>query len=398
MRASTFANGSASTATYHDTPDRRLSRAGIPLRRRMVNGVGLWETEVAGRLVSEPGGPAALPPQLAKRLRAPLRDAELVEIARLREGAGDVALLEGQHIVRTYPDLDHALDALEPPRPGAPEKTEPAIEHVRAYLRRQLTEIERTDPIVRSLADDDEALHDFRVAVRRSRAVLRVARPLFDREWVSSLRAELKWLGGELAPVRDLDVLLADLRDEPDRDVAPVVKALATERRRARAKLTKALTSERYFTLLDELATAADHPPVREIDISLRKVAAREFGRLRRRVAALGPRPTDAALHRARIAAKRARYAAELAEPVAGKRARKFVAAAKTFQDVVGAHQDAVTATARIREVRAASANADTAFAAGRLVERQANRRAAARAAVPKAWRRLDRRGRKAWS
>jgi CHAD domain-containing protein len=397
MAATAASNGGATTATYHDTTDRRLARAGITLRRRMVNGVGLWEAEVAGRLVSVPGGPVELPPQLAKRLRAPLRDAELVEIARLRQGDADVALLEGQHVVRTYPDLDHALgDALGPTETGAPAKDAPALEHVRAYLRRQLAQIERTDPVLRSISDDD-AVHDFRVAVRRSRAVLRVTRKLFEQEWLSSLRAELKWLGGELAPLRDLDVLLAHLREDGDRDFTPVVKALTAERRSARARVTKALTSERYFALLDELATAVDHPPVRRIDISLPKLAARELTRLQDRVAALGPRPTDEALHRARIAGKRARYAAELAEPVAGKRARKFVAAAKTFQDVVGSHQDAVTAAERIRAVRAASANADTAFAAGRLVERQAVRRAAARAAVPKAWRRLERRGRKAW-
>jgi CHAD domain-containing protein len=398
MAATTYANGSASTATYHDTPDRRLTRAGISLRRRMVNGVGVWEAEVAGRLVSEPGGPAELPPQLAERLRAPLRHAELVEIVRLREGSADVALLEGQHVIRTYPDLGHALsDTLERPASPTPAKQAPALEHVRAYLARQLTEIERTDPILRG-ANDDEALHDFRVAVRRSRAVLRVARPLFDKEWVGSLRAELKWLGGELAPARDLDVLVAHLKEEGDGDFAPVVKALTNKRRDAWANVTQALASDRYLALLDQLTAAVEHPPVRTTDISLRKLAAREFRRVRRRSAAVGRRPTDETLHRLRIATKRARYAAELAEPATGKRADKFVAAAKTVQDVLGTHQDAVTAAARIRGVRAASANADVAFAAGRLVERQANRRAATRAALPKAWRRLERRGRKAWS
>jgi CHAD domain-containing protein len=397
VATTTSPNGAASTATYHDTSDGRLKRAGITLRRRMVNGVGVWEAEVAGRVVSAPGGPAELPPKLAKRLRAPLRDAEVVEIARLREGDEDVALLEGQHVVRSYPDLDHALDdALGARVDGSPAGDAPALEHVRSYLRRQLAEIERTDPILRSISDD-EAVHDFRVAVRRSRAILRVTRKLFDPDWLSSLRAELKWLGGELAPVRDLDVLLAQLQNDGGRDFTPIVKAMRAERRSARARVTKALGSERYFAVLDELSAAVDHPPVRSVDISLEKVASKEFARTRRRVAALGRQPTDMALHRARIAAKRARYAAELAEPLTGKRARKFVKAAKAFQDVTGEHQDAVFAAERIRAAKAASANADVAFAAGRLVERQAIRRAAARASLPKAWRRLERRGRKAW-
>ena len=176
------------------------------------------------------------------------------------------------------------------------------------------------------------------------------------------------------------------------------MKALTPEQRRARARLTKALTNDRYFALLDQLTTAVEHPPARTIDVSLRKLARAEFRRLQRRANAVGGRPTDEALHKLRIATKRARYAAELAELVRGKPARKFIAAAKDVQDLLGEHQDAVTAASRIRGVRAASANADMAFSAGRLVERQANRRAAARAALPSAWRRLDRRGRKAWS
>ena len=35
------------TATYHDTEDGRLARAGIVLRRRMENGKSVWELDVA---------------------------------------------------------------------------------------------------------------------------------------------------------------------------------------------------------------------------------------------------------------------------------------------------------------------------------------------------------------
>ncbi|HEU5266938.1 MAG TPA: CHAD domain-containing protein, partial [Jatrophihabitans sp.] len=47
-------------------------------------------------------------------------------------------------------------------------------------------------------------------------------------------------------------------------------------------------------------------------------------------------------LHRARKAAKRARYAAELVEPAVGKRATKHVDRLKDLQDVLGEHQDSV--------------------------------------------------------
>ena len=96
------------TATYHDTADRRLARAQIALRRRLSNGTGLWEAEIGGEIVSAPGGPATLPEELARRLTAPLRNRSLEEVVRLRTGTKDVALLEGQHVLRSYESLDTA--------------------------------------------------------------------------------------------------------------------------------------------------------------------------------------------------------------------------------------------------------------------------------------------------
>src|SRR5207244_93797 len=165
-------------------------------------------------------------------------------------------------------------------------------------------------------------------------------------------------------------------------DAAPVVRALRTDRRRARAKVAKTLESVRYLTLLETLSRGIETPPVRTIDIPLERVAAREFQRLRRMMDGLGKDPPAEALHRARILAKRARYAAELAEAVAGKRARRFVATAKSFQDAVGAHQDAVVAEERIRAVVARSKSPGVAFAAGRLVDREEARRGRARRSV----------------
>lgn len=394
--------GHVFTATYHDTPDRRLARAGISLRRRLENGISLWEADIAGKVVAASGGPLDLPEELARRLRAPLHHAELVEVARLRNGSEDVALLEGQRVLRTFPNLETAVRKTVVSRAEpALRRGAPAFEHVRTYLRRQLAEIERTDPLVRTDPDDEEALHDLRVAIRRLRAVLRATRELFDPEWVVSLRGELKWLGGELAPARDLDVLLRHLSAADafaDAEAAPIVKALQAERRRARARVAKTLESARYLALLEALGRGIEAPPVRAIDLPLERVAAREFQRLRRMMDALGRQPTPETLHRARIRAKRARYAAELAEAVAGKRARRFVAAAKAFQDAVGAHQDAVVAEDRIRAVAGRSKSPMTSFAAGRLVERESVRRRKARKALRSAWKQLRRQGRRAWA
>jgi len=112
---------------------------------------------------------------------------------------------------------------------------------------------------------------------------------------------------------------------------------------------------------------------------------------LRKRARRLNWASTDAELHRTRILCKRARYATEFAEPDLGKRARRVAARAAILQDVLGEHQDAIVAEARLRELLAKVTGTGAAFAAGRLVERERVRRSRARAGLPKAWRKLER-------
>jgi CHAD domain-containing protein len=260
------------------------------------------------------------------------------------------------------------------------------------------------DPGTR-LGEDPEDLHQLRVATRRLRAFLRAGRPLLDAEWAEALRAELAWLGGALGPVRDLDVLVEHLHSDAttlppaeQKALEGLFAALDAERERDREAMIEAIRSERYLRLLDALESAAGAPMLVASDVTLAAVAAAEFRKLEKAVKALPPDPTDDELHGVRIRGKRARYAAELATPVVGKPALRFVERAKAFQDLVGAHQDAVVAEARIREVLGRARGARAGFAGGRLVERQRARRAAARASFPDAWAALRKAGRKAWT
>ena len=387
------------TATYHDTKDRHLARAGIMLRRRMENGKSVWEVEVGNETRAADGGPAGPPPEILDLLAAPLLGRPLVEVAktRTRTNGDDVetAVLEGQQVITMVPDWKPKLP--KPKRRPQPKKGAPALDRFRAYLREQVDELARHDPGAR-LADDPERIHRIRVATRRARSALRTARPLVDREWAQGLREELKWLGAELAPARDLDVLLASLAadaDELGKPAATIVRQLEGERRRAQKRLVAALESPRYLALLGELERAADAPRVRTADARLDKLARKDFGRLRRAVRALGKGPSDEALHDVRKRGKRVRYSAELA---GGKQARKFVEAAKSFQDVVGEHQDAVVAEQRLTALVPRAKSPEAVFAAGRLLERQQRRRRHARKSLPKAWKKLERQGRKAWA
>jgi CHAD domain-containing protein len=445
------------TSTYHDTADRALARAGITLRRRVQNRKGVWQLKLPGegeRLELEiPGGPSAAPDELTALLAGVLRGRPLEPAAVLRtrrEGVrarenrravadvtvDTVSVLDGRRVRERFVELEvealdggaEALPGLErtlveagaspgdgrptvfqalgffPVEPIVPPSWAPPLEHVRAMIAAQVAELIAHDPGTR-LGDDPEELHKARVATRRLRAVLRAARPLLDPDWTESLRGELSWLGGALGPVRDLDVLLerlrveiAGLEPEERRASARFLDLLEDERSSARAAMLEAMSGARYADLLSRLEAAAVAPRARPADVLLQDIAAKEFRKLRKAVRALPGVPSDEALHAVRIRGKRARYAAELAEGVVGKPAGRFVRNAKRFQDVIGEHQDAVVAEERIRGLLAEVQGARAHFAAGQIVERERERRRAARSAFPKAWARLAKSGKKAWS
>jgi CHAD domain-containing protein len=398
-------NGSVFRVAYYEAGDRRLARAGATLSRRMENGDGIWRLELprlgGERLQLEQAGDPGTPPErIAGAITAFLRGSEPEPVVRLQVARDDGELrakvLEGLQAGELGTKDGAPEDSVVSRRYGKASSRDP-IWRLRAVLERQYAQVLRHDPGVR-LDLDSEDVHLVRVAVRRARAVLRAARPLLDTEWSEPLRAELKWLGGVLGPRRDLDVLIERLRKELrdfealEREAAEqLVDLLREERDQAQAMAVEALSSARYYRLLDELESATRGPRVRRSDISLSRLAGREFKRLRKRARRLNWASTDADLHRTRIFCKRARYATEFAEPDMGKRARRVAKRAAGLQDVLGEHQDAIVAEARLRELLPKATSSGAAFAAGRLVERERMRRAGARAALPKAWRKLER-------
>jgi CHAD domain-containing protein len=270
-----------------------------------------------------------------------------------------------------------------------------------AAMRTQADELRRLAPPAR--LGDPESVHDMRVATRRLRSILRATRRMLDPDWVLFVRGELAWVGDLLGAVRELDVLGATLSEDAsmlsggDAVVAPsLLQPLGVERAAALGQMAEGLESTRFERLLVTLESASAEPPWNGREQRLERVAAKEFRRLRKR-ARLNPEASNAALHKGRIRVKRARYAAELAVDARGKRAAKFISAAKNLQDLLGEHQDAVIARRRLRDLSLASKRPDTSLAAGRLIERQEQRMHDARKRLPASWKRLEKRGRRAW-
>ena len=287
-------------------------------------------------------------------------------------------------------NYDGTMEALHP-LAGLEQREE---DELQTALRGYLQELIDREPGVR-LGADPEEVHKQRVATRRLRSVLRSTRSqLADPGRAERLRDELRWLGRLLGEVRDRDVLIAYLIEElgtieEAAAFGGILELLDREREAARNELLAALDSARYRKLIGEL----ERPPALREGESLETASAAEYNRVRRDVKRLGSKPADEELHRIRIKTKRARYSAEA---LGGE--SRFVRRAKDVQDVLGEHQDAAVAEQRIRELVAqVRGTGRTAFVAGRLIERQRARRAAARAAWPKAWKRLRRAGDEAW-
>ncbi|MDQ0604449.1 CHAD domain-containing protein [Streptomyces canus] len=259
-----------------------------------------------------------------------------------------------------------------------------AGEAVLGYVAEQIRTLVALDPAVRR--DVPDSVHKMRVAARRLRSVLRSYRPVLDRKTTDPLRKELKWLGGELGAERDQEVLLARLSTKVEAVPAelafgPVSARLqiwdADKSSKARRRTLDALKSDRYLALLDSLTTLTERPPLRaKAARKPKKVTAKaivkDYGRLSARMTHaldLSPGPDrDRALHEARKAAKRTRYATEPARAALGKPAKRLGKRVKAVQKVLGDHQDSVVARDALRKIAlAAHVAGETGFVWGLL-------------------------------
>ncbi|NEC95354.1 CHAD domain-containing protein, partial [Streptomyces albidoflavus] len=125
---------------------------------------------------------------------------------------------------------------------------------------------------------------------------------------------------------------------------------------------------------------------------------ARDHRRLAARLdhaLALPPGPgRDHALHQARKAAKRARYAAEAASPALGKPAKRHRKRVKAVQQLLGVHQDSVVAREALRQLAVEAHGAgESAFTWGLLYGTEQSRAEAAERELPEVWEKVREEG-----
>ncbi|WP_334141667.1 CHAD domain-containing protein [Rhabdothermincola sp.] len=288
-----------------------------------------------------------------------------------------------------------------------------ALDAWSAVLRAELDAMVANEPGVRA-GVDPECLHDFRVAVRRSRSVLREGRGVLPRRVIDHARRELGWLGGATGAARDLDVLvhgtLPSLVEGLDPGelaaVDAAVRILEGQRAAAYEELVADLESERYARFVKQWRAFLDTPEVDPHEAPratepARSVAAKRIRRVHRMVVRDGNRITPAsapeALHELRKDAKRLRY---LLECFSSLYPRGLVAPVvkelKALQDVLGTYQDCHVQIRRLEQVGAMLAEpgpqpAAMAEGLGRVLARLAAREQQARSAFERRFARFRR-------
>lgn len=263
-----------------------------------------------------------------------------------------------------------------------PAEMTPAAGVLADYLTAQIDRIVAGDIGLRC---GDDPIHDTRVAIRRLRSTLRVFARELDASVVKDFEGELKWFAGLLGEVRDCEVQQGRfgdaLGDIPDELVLGPVKArirtdLLAIQLPARNGVSDAMESSRYQEVVAVLGDWRAAPPVSP-GIStgtLRTRARRAQRKADRRLAEALDSGDEVMLHRARKAAKRARYAAELCAPLnKPKRAKRTIKHYKAIQGLLGDHQDAVVACEALRRMAIAAGTtvAENGFTYGMLYARE---------------------------
>ena len=209
-----------------------------------------------------------------------------------------------------------------------------------------------------TIADtDSEFLHDFRVAVRRTRAGLSQLKGVLPDK-VSAYYAEFfSWLGQSTSFTRDLDVYLlsfanfksslpASIRD----DLNPLYDFLLAKQQKAHEELAKNLRSSKYLATLSEWEQyLKEQTPLKPLEphakLAIKQLAGRRLWKNYKRVLQQGDAITEEspaeALHELRKSCKKLRYLLEFFQSFYPENQIKhFIKNLKGLQEVLGNFQD----------------------------------------------------------
>jgi CHAD domain-containing protein len=206
-------------------------------------------------------------------------------------------------------------------------------------------------------AIDTEFLHDYRVAIRRTRSVLTQIKHLFSDKELEYFKQEFYWLGLITSPTRDLDVYLLKfdgyakaLPKNLCDDLVPFRQFLHLHWKEEHTRLCKALDSKRYRKLIREWHRVLKResilsPQAYNATKPAKLIANQRILKLYKKILKEGEAITidspDEGLHELRKTCKKFRYLMEFFQSYyAGSQIKQLIKNLRLLQDNLGDFQD----------------------------------------------------------
>ncbi len=237
---------------------------------------------------------------------------------------------------------------------------------------------------------DSEFLHDFRVAVRRTRAGLSQIKGILPTNINAYYSDFFCWLGQITGPTRDLDVYLLNFESYKSslpasirEDLNPLYDFLLVKQQKAQKELVKKLQSARYLSTLAEWEQYLKEPSYNKLlgqnaKLSIKELADRRIWKIFTRVLQEGDAITDSspsgALHDLRKSCKKLRYLMEFFQSLYPEQQIKhLIKNLKGLQEVLGNFQDYAVQEHNLKlfseEMMAMNTPANTFLAMGVLIQ-----------------------------
>jgi CHAD domain-containing protein len=210
--------------------------------------------------------------------------------------------------------------------------------------------------------DDNEELHDMRVATRRMRSAFDIFSPAFDPKIMKRFLKGLRKVGKALGMVRDMDVLLENaltyqknLKEIKQPDFEPLVNGWRRQIEKRRSKMTRHLRSEAYQNFKYNFNLFLQQPDTQKDSIVFDPGTDSRLGdtvpiliysryAAVRAYEAMLPTASMSQLHALRIDFKRFRYTLEYFREILGENVGQIISELKQLQDHLGELHDAVVA------------------------------------------------------
>ena len=251
------------------------------------------------------------------------------------------------------------------------------------------------------IADSDsEFLHDFRVAVRRTRVGLNQVKNVYPEDELARFKEFFSWLGQITSETRDLDVYLLNFEQYKKKlpvvvrqSINPLQHFLDIKKQKSHKQLARKLRSRKYITQLAEWenflsSTPSSTPSEADDKLTVKELSDKKIWKTYKQAIkqgdAIDRHSPPEALHKLRKTCKKLRYLLEFFHKLYPERSlEKLLKRLKNLQNVLGDYQDYAVQQDRLQqfseEMQAINTPSKTFLAMGVVVQELENRKRKAR-------------------